>query len=473
MSAFKHNVEVEYSVHSVHDLESKRQRGNRARSKVPASSAVSQPAVSTAQLQAKVNRAAPGLRPPERRPVSAGVLGQPVKRDKGNDAANINLADANKRGAASLVEKKLALSAGQKRPVTQTNVSAVVAQNVIPVNGTNYGEGNSDSNPGQIRPHILPQPRPKDPLPKRRPVPPARRHQLEHQLEVDTFQNRPQHPNWNNDPRAPDRDLLILEQDDAIHRKKHGNGNSSPRPTNAEGLQTATKPIAQPNEESQPLSGAANKMLISRTPREVTPADVYAPHRIRSTKHVSGVVVNGQDKALFFIAKQKVEKHEEKKRHKSPQRDASPPPTGASPPVPASGRARHKHHHDHDNIRNHVIHCDTANGHLGNHAENTKGRPYGIHDSPWNFSEVSLEYMLAEERLLPTPVNRLVPMYPAGKHAASQGAKNANAPVSGPIVSKNVEQEKEATSVKEVIFKERSLSDFPDHVHSSKSGRSQ
>lgn len=516
MSAFKSSVDVEYSVYSVLDPVVTKKKGKRAVSHA-------RDATPTA-AQDRIARAAPGLRPPEPRPISAGVLATggrgKSKGDTGSKAKGINLAVANKRGAA-LASGKAAPVATPVRapapapaPVPRQAVALVRKPASEPALST-YGSGNTSGGGSQefgvaqVAAPCLPPPRRGEPAPSRRPIPAGRKFQLEQQkLEAAAVTGSwPVHPVWNVDCRVPDREQLILEQDDTIHKLKYGDGMplspiGSANASNADGGSHDTE---QPNmgssrgrestagaRDDENNKGSNGGLISSRTPRDVTPADIYAPHRIRSTKFASGPVVNGRDKGLFHIAKLVAAKAAEPNlaRKKTPEKRGPSPTRGnsaAAAPVSASGRARHKQHVDHDNIRNHVIHGNDAHqGHMGihiseedQHPDVTK-RPHGIHSSPWNFSELLLDVMLAEERLLPAPVNRMVPMFDRKtSSAAGAGASLPNAgktpdsarstgsaprTASGSGSAANVTSSACAVHhyKHDIIHKEKSLSKIPD-----------
>jgi len=467
MSAFKSSIDVEYSVYSVLDPVVTKKKGKKA---------VSHARDATpAAAQDRIARAAPGLRPPEPRPISAGVLATggrgKSKGDTGSKAKGINLAVANKRGA-DLASGNAAPVAAPVRapapaPVPRQAVALVRKPASEPALST-YGSGNTSGGgsqefgAAQVAAPCLPLPRRSEPAPSRRPIPAGRRFQLEQQkLEAAAVTGSwPVHPVWNIDCRAPDRELLMLEQDDTIHKLKYGDGMplspiGSANATSADGgshdteqrnmgsspgVREGESTAGAGDDENNKGKGSNGGLISSRTPRDVTPADIYAPHRIRSTKFASGPVVNGRDKGLFHIAKLAATKAAEPNlaRKKTPEKRGPSPTRGnsaAAAPVPASGRARHKQHVDHDNIRNHVIHGNDAHqGHMGihiseedQHPDMTK-RPHGIHSSPWNFSELLLDVMLAEERLLPAPVNRMVPMFDRKASSAAGAAAGAALP---------------------------------------------
>jgi len=525
MSAFKASVDVEYSVYSVPEPVAlkKKSKSVSLSHKEPA------PAAAT---QSRIARAAPGLRPPEHRPVSAGVLASAGRGrghvDIGSKAKAIDLAVANERGAAAASQAEQSFPGKSGAPARVSAAPLVPRQSVAPVRtsepalsrnvsatangmgsqgefGTGASSSSSSSSPGHGPNLPLPK-RSTGPAPSRRPIPPGRRFQLEQQKQEAAVLsgNRPLNPDWNWDPRAPDRALLMLEQDDVIHKLKFGDGmpllsTGSAVASSADGVRG---PLGEDGEEEGEGEGnnKASGVISSRTPRDVTPADIYAPHRIRSTKNASGPVVNGRDKSLFHIAKLAARKAAEPSSRKSPERvrrGGSPnrgSPSGAAAPIAPTGRARHKQHEDHDNIRNHVIHGnDAVQGHMGIHISEEQQnldvmkRPHGIHSSPWNFSELMLDVMLADERLLPAPVNRMIPMF--DHKAATAGLalpREGKAPPdfarsSGGSASQrngNVSNEKMGlpnagvsapTAIpavlaykKDVIHKEKSLSKIPD-----------
>jgi len=522
MSAFKSNVDVEYSVYSVLDpVDTKK------KSKV-VSHKESAPAAAT---QGRIARAAPGLRPPEPRPVSAGVLAGAGrgkdKADIGSKAKTINLAVANERGAAGQADKKGpvksaapaavvsadgALLASAGAPARAAAAPPVLRQAAMPLRtseaarsaydsgGSNHGGSHGDlgGEPRGTGPNLPPPKRGDGPAPSRRPMPPGRRFQLERRkTETSALSGSlPHHPSWNMDVRAPDRELLMLEQDNAIHRLKFGDGmpllppeSASARSADGSGL-GGRGPLGEGDESSARAKG----LVSSRTPRDVTPADIYAPHRIRSTKNASGTVVNGRGKGLFHIAKLVASKSAEPSnaRRKSPERRGSSPnrgsPSGAAAPVAPSGRARHRQHVDHDNIRNHFIHGnDALQGHMGIHISEEQQyntditkRPNGIHASPWNFSELLLDDMLADERLLPAPVNRMIPMFDRKSSSASGADRGSKTPDSArsagspSLGNNNVSNGNRGLPVSstapaagasyksDAIHKEKSLSKMPD-----------
>ena len=466
MSAFKHNVNVEFSVHS---LEEQAHGRVRAKASVKASALTSSEpktqssrgkAIDPKSVDAKIARAAPGLKPAEPRPVSRDVLAS--KKNGGTaSASKINLATANQRGAA-LAEarreqgeatnaKNKALAAARPRTADRPSVPSTASASAASSSG------------GVLGPmHGLPMPQREAPNASRRHAPTTKRSEMAERLAASKHSTRPVHPSgWDYNNTAPDRDALMLQLDDEIDRKKHVDKSSVAAALKAEN--NAGTGVSKANTPRSVVAGAGAVVgmedaikagavgVVAPTPRMLTAAadtPVYAPHRIRSMKNMQGPVVNGSNRSLFRIAKEKAAKESEVPGSPRRRHGSSSAQSGGGTEAGGAGRpekAKKDHHFDHDNVRNNVIHCDTQYGHMGIDP-NDEQYTHGIHATPWNKSEQTLAQMDHEIRLLPAPPDRMKPMFISASSGKNKSRKGIRA----------------SPRWDGSIKKETSLSQFPD-----------
>jgi len=220
------------------------------------------------------------------------------------------------------------------------------------------------------------------------------------------------HPVWDRDVSQSSREAGLLALDDEIDKKKcalkerrellqrklqggleedRGGDDVSA----GEQQQQSEEAVEQSEGNVGQGNGKPNMSLpFARHGRVCEMSNLKRQVRVRYAAGISGTVVNGRSHTLYNMGKL-MSKKEEDAAHTHIQE-----PTNVSNTNKVKVEA-------HDNIRGNVLYNDTINGHNGG----VDGKSHGIHAAGWNFSEVTIEHLDKDFRLLPAPVDKLKPMY--------------------------------------------------------------
>jgi hypothetical protein len=230
---------------------------------------------------------------------------------------------------------------------------------------------------------------------------------------------RSAHPTWNKDVRKPNREEGLLQLDDEIDKKKCALVERREQQLQQQQQQQARLQV-QLDGDQDDTGGDGDVPLTQQQGNEGKEqsavgiplgrhhgksTDRYAdnlkrPVRVRYAAGVCGPVVNGKGHTLYNIGKVMSNKEEDVAH----QHILEPEPLTKA---------------NHDNIRGNVLYNDTINGHNGGF----DGKTHGIHSTAWNASEVTTSQLDKDFRLLPAPIDKLVPMYSSssGSHGGNGG----------------------------------------------------